>query len=227
MAGFFTVKVSGEGTLANDLNSFLLELKDPIRTGLSSVADNMTKSLDKHIEDDVYREYNPLRYPRRPLNESLMSPKYKHISIHDLTLSFQYEPMGFHRGKMKDMLGAEFDNNIHKWVTIDPETHDIAGIIENPDDPIKPHPVHGDTLIQRIQTGEGYDWKEPAKGFPQRPFWNNFVEEQRSGAIMDSFSYGFNSGTLKMVSEGGKRDLDWNGNEGMLEAGMDDYDLPW
>ena len=231
--GFFAVTISGEDTLTNDLNNFLLELRDPIKTGLSSVADGFTHSLDKHIEGDVYDAYQPKRYPRRAFNESLMSPKYKHISVHDLSLSFQYEPMGFHRGKMKDMMGAEWDPNIHKWVVMDRATDSIISEIENPEDPIKPKPVHGDALIQRIQTGRGYDWKPPKKidTFPERPFWDNFVDEQRSGAALNSFVYGFNSGVHKLELEGGNLDIEWNSNDGSIEMGSvcedDDYELPW
>jgi len=232
MAGFFTVKVSGEGTLQNDLNSFLLTLRSPIKSALNSVADEFTQSLDKHIQNDVYGAYQPKHYPRRPDNESLLSPKYKEIKVNDFSLSFQYEPKGFHKGRKKDILGAEYDDIIHEWVILDKETGATKDIIEDPNAPLKPHPVHGDRLIQRIQTGEGYDW-QPPKGedsFPARPFWNNFVEEQKNGAAMDSFAYGFGSNVVDLVREGGNRDIQWGDTEGMLEAGIvddEDYELPW
>ena len=232
MAEFFDVKITGEETLTTDLNSFLLTLRPPIKSGLNSVADGFVQNLNKHIQDDVYSEYKPKNYPRRPENESLLSPNYKEIKINDFSMSFQYEPKGFHKGKKKDVLGAEWDDMIHKWVILDKETGATKDIIDNPNDPLKPHPVHGDRLIQRIQTGEGYDW-QPPKGedsFPARPFWNNFVEEQKSGAAMDSFAYGFGSNVVDLIREGGDRDIQWGDNEGMLEAGIVDdeqYELPW
>lgn len=233
MGDFFNVTMKGEETLITDLNAFLFTLKEPIRSGLNSVADGFSNSLDKHIQHDVYDAYNPKRYPRRQMKDSLMSPDYKEISVHDLSLRFQYEPKGFHKAKMKDMLGAEWDDMIHRYVVLDKETGATKDIIENPNDPLKPKPVHGDRLIERIQTGEGYDW-QPPKGedsFPKRPFWNNFVEEQRSGAALDSFVYGFGTGVTKLQLEGGSRDLEWNGDEGMIGSSFigdeDDYELPW
>ena len=232
MGNFFTVKITGEETLTNDLNDFLHTLKEPIRTGLSSVADGFTQSLDKHIENDVYDAYQPKRYPRRMNSDSLLSPNYKDIKIHDLSLSFQYEPKGFHKGRRKDILGAEYDDVIHEWIILDPETGETKDIIENPNDPLKPHPVHGDALIRRLQTGEGYDWKPP-KGedsFPKRPFWNNFLEEQKDGAALNSFVYGFGTHAVDLILEGGNRDMEWAANEGMIEGGFvdeEDYELPW
>ena len=232
MSGFFNVTVSGEETLRNDLNDFLRGMKEPIRNGLASVADGFATGLDKHIETDVYQAYKPKRYPRRGEGDSLTAAKYKHTEIHDMSVSFLYEPLGFHKGRKKDILGAEYDDVIHKWVVLDPETGETKDIIENPNDPLKPKPVHGDRLIERIQTGEGYDWK-PKKGedsFPKRPFWNNFVEEQRNGAALDSFARGFGSGYVSLVLEGGNRDLQWNADEGMLGSdSIDDeeqYELP-
>ena len=233
MGDFFNVTMKGEETLITDLNAFLLTLKEPIRSGLNSVADGFSNSLDKHIQHDVYDAYNPKRYPRRQMKDSLMSPDYKEISVYDLSLRFQYEPKGFHKAKMKDMLGAEWDDMILRYVVLDKDTGATKDIIENPNDPLKPKPVHGDRLIERIQTGEGYDW-QPPKGedsFPKRPFWNNFVEEQRSGAALDSFVYGFGTGVTKLQLEGGSRDLEWNGDEGMIGSSFigdeDDYELPW
>lgn len=73
------------------------------------------------------------------------------------------------------------------------------------------HDRDGDELIESIQTGrlEG----EP----PPRPFWNNFVEEQKNGAIMNTFSAYMRKHA--MVLEGGEKDLQFDGNESMLEAG--------
>ena len=132
MGDFFNVTMKGEETLSEDLSAFLLGLREPIRSGLHSVADGFSNSLDKHIQHDVYDEYDPKRYPRRQMKDSLMSPDYKEISVHDLSLTFQYEPKGFHRGKMKDMLGAEWDDMIHRYVVLDKETGATKDIIENP-----------------------------------------------------------------------------------------------
>lgn len=218
---FFKVTIQGEETLTNDLNDYVFSLRDPIWEGFSAVADEMTNSLQAHIQKDVYDAYEPKSYPRRsnsggirfgiPLNDARQMV-VEHPTA--LSLSFTYEPSGYHSGRMQDALDAYNARNEPK-----------ARTESRWNQPLKPHPVHGDALIRRIQTGRGYDWIPP-KGmnrFPARPFWDNFVEEQKNGALIDAFAYGISRGVSDFRLEGGNRDIAWGASEGMLEGGSHDY----
>lgn len=54
-----------------------------------------------------------------------------------------------------------------------------------------------------------------------RPFWNNFVEEQRSGMLFAAFEDGFGGRGYDLVREGGTKDLDFPPSESMLDGGFD------
>lgn len=228
MGDFFNVTVQGEETLTEDLNNYILSLRDPIWEGLSSAADGMTNSLQAHIQSDVYDEYQPTSYPRRSQNPrfgiALIDKRQMEVSFPTaLSMSFVYEPTGYHSGKMQDALDA------YK-TTKNGAVRSTSNTIRQWDKPLKPHPVHGDKLINRIQTGEGYDWKGE---FPARPFWDNFVEEQKSGAAIENFAFGFSRGTSDLQLEGGSRDIEWRPEDGALgvtiwDTGFDeDLELPY
>lgn len=220
---FFNVTISGEETLINDLNDFVYSLRDPVWYGLSAVADGMTNSLQAHIQRDVYDAYEPKSYPRRSRGNGVrfglpLNDIHQMVVDHPtaLSMSFTYEPSGYHSGKMQDALDAYNSRN-------EPRARTEARWNQ----PLKPNPVHGDALIRRIQTGRGYDWKPPAgmNQFPARPFWDNFVEEQKNGAIMDNFAYGISREVSDFQLEGGDKDIQWGASEGMLESTSHDYSL--
>lgn len=217
---FFSVTISGEETLTNELNDFVLNLREPIWEGLSAVADGLTSGLQAHIQKDVYDAYEPSSYPRRSENPRFgialndkrqMEVKYPN----SMSMTFTYEPTGYHSGRMQDAKDA------YK-TTKNGAVRSTSRTIRQWDKPLKPHPVHGDKLIRRIQTGEGYDWKGE---FPKRPFWDNFVEEQRSGLIVENFAFGFSRGVQEFCLEGGDKDLIWKAEEGMLEYSAWDEDF--
>lgn len=227
MNDFFNVTMTGEETLQADLNDSLKAMLKPIKAGLTFVADDMVQSLRAHIEDDVYNAYEPKSYPRRRDNsrfgKGLASSEYIHSSVESLRLTFAYEPMGYHSGRMQDALDAyeEAPNG-----SIRPTSRTKAMWNK----PLKPKPVHGDALIQRIQTGEGYDWKSPkadpdnpnsvdSPGWIKRPFWDNFVNEQKYTAF-GAFERGFKSSAtdVNLVAEGHFMDIEWGATEGMLDS---------
>lgn len=77
------------------------------------------------------------------------------------------------------------------------------------------HTRDGDVLIESIQTGEL--WGNP----PPRPFWNNFVEEQKNEKIMQNFVNYFPK-EYKVIAEGGEKDVDFDSGESLLEAGNEE-----
>ena len=230
MDSFFRVTVSGEETLTNDFNDFIKDLAYPILSGLTAVGDGMSANLMQHIQEEVYDAYTPKSYPRRwdprrggntGFGESIIE-QVKKADVRTLSLSFVYEPHGYHSGRMQDAIDAYEDDK-------DGIRKPTARTERSFNRPLKPNPVHGDKLINRIQTGKGYDWKGD---FPARPFWDSFVGEQKNGAIIENFASGFNRAGFDLILEGNNKDLEWNFNEGKVSGNDfsadfdDDDELP-
>lgn len=166
--------VSGVETFSQEVNDFAKGVQDKIPAALRIIGANMIKSLQKHIETDVYGAYEPISYPRRFLfpqfGTSIHDEKNMDVSVAGNMLIFAYTPTGAHTGLMKDTLN---------W---DGDSASFSG-----NEPLKPHPANGDELIAIIETGTGYDWDCDV---PSRPFWTNFAEEQKSDQIMLHFIAG-------------------------------------
>lgn len=196
---FFKVTVSGEETLTNEINDQVALVSRAATDALRLVGSDMISSLQRHIRHDWYEPWGPPKdYERR---------------------TDKNDP---------DALGSE--KNMH----VDANGLSLAFVYA----PTGRHEVRswnkrsGDALIETIQTNSGWTW-EPTKDRKRReimprPFWNNFVEEQRNGALFDSFVRGFEGHGFDIERESGSRDLDFPANEGMLEASFieNDYDLP-
>lgn len=150
------------------------EIVENMRPVLNSIGAEMIHDLQRHINTDVYKAYQPRAYLRRkdhpeygtPLDDNTNFDTNIDITGDEATLTFTYFPTGYHKAKFKDLPNdyRDFTNN----------------------DPIKPNPVHGDVLINRIQKGEGYDWKVP--DIKPRQFWDNFTREEFSGKIVSYFN---------------------------------------
>lgn len=144
---------------------------------MASIQADMKQALSDSIRRNVYSEKTGI-YPRRskhpgygpPLNDMEANTTDLGGMSNDAKsfyVGIRYQPSGEHTGKFGDFYSAE-------------ELEDLG---KKPNEPIKPNPVHGDELIRRIETGEGYDWDYDKA----RPFWTPFVEEQLSGKLQDSF----------------------------------------
>lgn len=72
---------------------------------------------------------------------------------------------------------------------------------------------NGDELITALQTGKDL-WGNPKP----RPFWNNFVEEQKNEKIMENFINSFPK-EYKVIADDNKSDLVFDSGESLLEAG--------
>ena len=156
-------KLTGAGGVTKEYKAFNTKFYTAVQAGLTAVGSELTKHLQEHIRKDVYDAYTPKSYPRRSghpqFGTPLESPQNMDLQVNKLSLIFSYEPTGDHSGTKKDRLD---------WSALK-KKYQTA-----PNQPIKPNPVHGDDLIRRIETGEGYDWDVAV---PERHFWNNFVEE--------------------------------------------------
>lgn len=162
--GFYNFAISGTETISEDFEKIKSKLNVDINDSLNRMSIYLITQLQNHINIDFYDKYDPTSYPRRKdypqFGKSLLDKEYMDIETGLNTLTLTYLPQGGHSGKMKDTLN---------W------NKKKGG--KNGDNPIKPNPVHGNELIQRLQTGQGYDWQKKDGGFPPRPFWNLFIED--------------------------------------------------
>lgn len=197
---FFNITIRGEETLTNELNDLVGDIKNVCGYGLQFASSEMISSLQEHIQRDWYDPWGP--------------PK-------------DYERRTDHPGDGTP-LGDERNMNVRvsdlslSFIYAPTGKHTVRAWNKR----------SGDALINTIQTGSGWSWK-PTKDrknreIMPRPFWNNFVEEQRNGALFDAFEYGFSGRGFDLIREGKNRDMDFPANEGMLESSFigDDIDLP-
>ena len=176
-----TVDWNGDN-LEYDVGMAIGEIENNLTPVLENVGAELINDLQKHIERDVYAKYSPISYPRRrdfprfgtPLTSIKNFSTKVSNELNTATLEFDYSPDGTHKGQKKDAL--DYDEEIDEKRN--------GGKTGNR--PLKPNPVHGDALIRRIETGEGYDWKSDV---PARPFWDKFItQEMQGGGIRRYFN---------------------------------------
>lgn len=158
-----TVSVDVEGSLDEDLQKEVGDIRAQFPRAMRRVASEMKSNLYKHIENDWYLPWGaPKRYKRRTDDPSLGTPlgsgRNMHVSFSsDGGLEFIYEPTGAHKNQ--------------KWNT-----------------------AKGDALIKIIQDNDGWRWPpdkdKQGRNVMPRPFWNNFVDEQENGGIIQAFIAG-------------------------------------
>lgn len=232
----FECRIDWQGdTFVRDAYDALNEIGNNVPRVLNVMGSEMIHDLQTHINKDVYAAYKPSSYPRRKDNPQYGTPlddlKNFTTRIHSTdvgimeyqsTLEFDYHPDGTHTGKRKDTLDYDAKLSANRG---------MSG-----DDSLKPNPVHNDVLINRLQTGRGYDWV-PKDKIPPRPFWSNFVDEEiQSGGIkrrFDRISQGMHYTRFDYTykTQFGKSDFIWDGTDGALSTDAtwndDEDDLPF
>lgn len=188
-----------------EVNNEIANIENNIPIALNAVGNEMILSLKRHIQEDFYNMYSPVAYKRRYeeglLNEENMDAE----TLGKRTLYFTYNPQGLPMGKLKDSLN--WSEDLEEYLKSQHKTGET---------PFFSSAKNGDDLIVWAQKAHDIGKQH----IPSRPFWNNFVEEQKNGAIMNTFaSYMTRYG---MVLEGGELDLQFDGSESMLEAGTEE-----
>ncbi len=158
------IKIESEGSLKDDLTSFLKGTLSPAVTkALDSVGADMASALERHIQKDVYDKYSPAVYKRRSENTGLGTPLSEMGDLkpggggnatvfnHGNGLTFDYSPTGEH--------------TTTKWHTADGD--EIIGTIEKLSPP--------------------YTWPPKKRKMPQRPFWQNFVDEMVDAQELEQY----------------------------------------
>lgn len=219
----FECRIDWKGdNFVRDAYNALDEIGNNVPRVLNVMGSEMIHDLQTHINQDVYAAYEPISYPRRKYNPQFGTPldDIKNFTTHihkddvgimgyQSTLEFEYNPDGTHKGKRKDVL------NYDKKLT---ENRGMSG-----EDTLKPNPVHGDVLINRLETGRGYDWV-PDETIPPRPFWSKFVDEEMQGGGIkrrfDRISQGmrYTKYDYTYKTQLGKNDFEWDGTDGALST---------
>lgn len=194
-----TVEVEIKG-LYKDINDETAKIKKQIPKALEYVGSEMQKDLIKHLEEDFYDKYSPVAYKRR-YDKGLKNKENINVDVKGTNLIFSYTPKGEPQGTLKDSLN--WNENLEEWLKLFHKTADTPFF----------SPAHNDDDLivwaQRKHEIGGYK-------IPARPFWNNFIEEQKNGKIISNFIVGMSPYSM-VIREIGEVDLILDGNESLLE----------
>lgn len=200
MDGVLKIDIEVVG-LEEEFDTHVANIKKIIPTALNAVGSEMILNLKKHIQEDFYNEYSPVAYRRRYDENGLLDDNNMDAQTIDKNiLYFTYTPKGVPMGKLKDSLNWSEDlENYLKSVNKTGESPFFSSV-RNDDD-----------LIRWGQTAHDIGTKH----IPARPFWNNFVEEQKNEKIMQTFVNAFAKTPYQIIETG--NDLEWGSADGVLD----------
>lgn len=95
----FDFKLTGADSISKEYKAFNTKVYKGTQAGLTAVGSEMTKQLQKHIQDEVYSPevYTPKSYMRRidyGGGTPIISPKNMDLQLGKMSLTFSYEPSG-------------------------------------------------------------------------------------------------------------------------------------
>lgn len=93
----FDFKLTGADSVSKEYKAFNTKVYKGTQAGLTAVGSEMTKQLQKHIQDEVYDAYTPKSYMRRidyGGGTPIISPKNMDLQFGKMSLTFSYEPSG-------------------------------------------------------------------------------------------------------------------------------------
>lgn len=201
MSDLIQIDVKIEG-LDKEVNEHIEKIGRKIPQALEDVGSEMQESFIRHIQEDFYNKYSPVAYRRR-YEKGLLDKANIHIEkIKENRLVFSYLPKGEPQGTLKDSLN--WSENLEEY---------LKSVNKTADTPFF-HPAHNDDeLIVWAQKKH----KIGNYNIPARPFWNNFVEEQKNGKIMETFIGSTAWKPYSIQAEGGESDLMFSASESLLE----------
>lgn len=193
------IKVVG---LDEEIKGEIGKINNQIPNALNYVGAEMIVSLKRHIDQDFYNKYSPVAYPRR-YTKGLLNPENIDVSRKGKKLIFTYTPDGSPSPKHKESLN--WSDDLARYL----KSKGVSG-----ETPIFSPTRKGDDLIVWGQK----EHKLGATKIPARPFWNQFVEEQKNGKIMENFIAGMQP-KYEIITEGTEKDIQFGADESMLDWG--------
>lgn len=194
-----TVDIEIKG-LDKDLNNEVDKINEQIPKALEYVGSEMQTSLIKHLDEDFYNKYSPVAYRRR-YDKGLRNIENIDVNVKEKNLIFSYMPKGEPQGTLKNSLN--WNDNLEEW---------LKSVHKTADTPFFSRVHNDDDLIVWAQKKHEIGQYQ----ISARPFWNNFVEEQKNGAIMSSFVVGMSPYSMVMLDRNGN-DLIFTDSESILE----------
>lgn len=183
-------KVTGLNTITKDMTEINKRINTAAFQALPSVYNTLEKRLHMNVMVDVYEAVDePKIYQRRKDHPEFGTPlsdvraAIKNIEFYKTvpTLKFDYLPSGQHSGKLAN------------------------------GEPMWQNPLDGDALIERIESGNGYEW--PKRQMPPREYFTNFKNDIIEGGVAESAlvkGMNFVDPDLQVKVGGGKTTRDEN-----------------
>lgn len=193
MAKVLTVTIEDDGGLKKEIDKKIKQIERASEKGLKSVGSEFIKNLQTHIREDWYEAWGePKKYIRRTDKGG-----------------------GTPLGSSKNM-SAKVDG-----LTLD-FTYSPTGDHANS----KWHTKDGDALIKVIQENFGWTYTpskdQKGRRIMPRPFWDNFVKEEKAWRAFDAFRNGFvaskNLDDYQFIVEGGNKDIVFDTSDGELSS---------
>lgn len=91
----FDFKLQGADSISKEYKAFNTKVYTATQYGLTAVGSELTKQLQRHIQEDVYSAYTPKDYIRRGANGGLIDTKYMKTSQGKMSVELDYEPSGY------------------------------------------------------------------------------------------------------------------------------------
>lgn len=138
-----------DSEMARELEAAVAQYAPAVQAALEAVSSETKEKLEEHIQSDVYAKWTPKTYIRRKENGGLLD---------DSSVTVPYAIAQAHGLALRGLMTVRYQPSgaSDQW--------------ENP--------AHGDALISRIESGEGYEWRRHPGA---RPFWTNLVQEMVDG----------------------------------------------
>lgn len=95
----FDFKLTGADSIKKEYKAFNTKVYKGVQAGLTAVGSELTKQLQKHIQEEVYspEAYTPKSYMRRidyGGGTPIISAKNMDLQLNKMSLTFSYEPSG-------------------------------------------------------------------------------------------------------------------------------------
>jgi hypothetical protein len=156
-------EVTGQASLDAEFRGFQALLADGMKKSLLEVNAKMQEALKEHIEQDVYYAYVPRVYERRSLNPGFGTP----LSDLQANVGFSVTEVQMHEKGVGGQTRFQYK-----------PTGQHANSVWSGTD--------GDALIGRLENkSPAYRWGN--RKVPERPFWQNFVDEMVDGGKAEDF----------------------------------------
>ena len=175
--------------LKEDLNKEYRSIKNQTNYALTEVGVELQSDLISAIKRDWYSKYTPAIYKRRTDNQSLGTPLGDESNFAETHTSKSDQTLYF-------AYNPTGEHRNTKW-----------------------NDRSGDSLIEWIQREHEYKDEESGEPYlviPARPFWNNFIDEQIDGGIMDKFIRAMSPVYNVLEDERDKQDLESLSSESYL-----------